>query len=147
MIFFWFFFFFFWLTRHIFLVTRKKSKNSFSTYLTYIHTRILLTLLPNFLKIANSSCIVLFGVTPDVDSFPRHFGAIFDNKKDEQNLSWNVLNWYLFLEKWRVLGAKILKFNFASSELKFWPKTWLKMQNFAKNWRGGHISCALMVKL
>ena len=39
---------YFWPTFHIFLVTRESYKNSFSTYLTHIHTRILLTLLTFF---------------------------------------------------------------------------------------------------
>ena len=36
---------YFWPTFHIFLVTRESYKNSFSTYLTHIHTCLLLTLL------------------------------------------------------------------------------------------------------
>ena len=40
---------YFWPTFHIFLVTRESYENSFSTYLTHIHTRILLTLLRFFL--------------------------------------------------------------------------------------------------
>ena len=36
---------YFWPTFHIFLVTRESYKNSFSAYLTHIHTCLLLTLL------------------------------------------------------------------------------------------------------
>ena len=32
----------------------------------------------------------LFGVTPGVDSFSRHFGAINKQQNGEQNLGWNV---------------------------------------------------------
>ena len=60
---------------------RERNKNSFSTYLTYIPTNILLTLLTFFaLPVLQKSRIYhvwfLFGVTPCVDSFLRHFGAI-----------------------------------------------------------------------
>ena len=47
---------------HIFSHQGKDTKKSFSTYLTYINTRIKLTLLTlcltNFVKIANLSCMV-----------------------------------------------------------------------------------------
>ena len=65
-----------------FLVTRESYKNSFSTYLKHIHTRILLTLLTffcltNFEKNTNLSGIrFLFGMSPGVDSYSRHFGTI-----------------------------------------------------------------------
>ena len=64
-----------------FLVTRESYKNSFSTYLTHIHTRILLTLL-TFLpyqfwkKIRIYQVRFLFGMSPGVDSYSRHFGTI-----------------------------------------------------------------------
>ena len=64
-----------------FLVTRKKDKNSFSTYLTHIHKRILLTLLtffalPILKKIRIYQIQFLFGMSPGVDSYSRHFGTI-----------------------------------------------------------------------
>ena len=59
----------------------KRHKNSFSTYLTYIHTHILLTLLtffafPILQKLRIYQVWFLFGVTPGVDSYLCHFGAI-----------------------------------------------------------------------
>ena len=65
-----------------FLVTRKSYKNSFSTYFTHIHTRILLTLLTFFAlpilkkKIRIYQIRFLFGMSPGVDSYSRHFGTI-----------------------------------------------------------------------
>ena len=64
-----------------FLVTRESYKNSFSTYLTHIHTRILLTLFTLFaLPILKKTWIYqmrfLFGMSPGVDSYSRHFGTI-----------------------------------------------------------------------
>ena len=55
--------------------------NSLSTYLTHIHTRILLTLLtlfalPILKKIRIYQVRFLFGMSPDVDSYSRHFGTI-----------------------------------------------------------------------
>ena len=68
-------------TFNIFLVTKETHKNSFSTYPTNIHTRILLTLLtflPSQFWKKNRIYHIwfLFGVIPGVDSFSRHFGAI-----------------------------------------------------------------------
>ena len=59
----------------------KVTKNSFSTYLTRIHTRILLTLLtffalPILKKIRIYQVRFLFGMSPGVDSSSRHFGTI-----------------------------------------------------------------------
>ena len=59
----------------------KVTKNSFSTYLTPIHTRILLTLLtffalPSLKKIGIYQVRFLFGMSPGVDSYSRHFGKI-----------------------------------------------------------------------
>ena len=73
----------------------KRHKNFFCTYLTCIHTRILLTLLTflpyQFLrKLRIYHVWFLFGVTPGVDSYLRHFGAIIEKQNGEQNLSWNV---------------------------------------------------------
>ena len=65
-----------------FLVTRESYKNSFSTYLTDIHTSILLTLLTFFAlpilkkKIRIYHVWFLFGKIPGVDSYSRHFGTI-----------------------------------------------------------------------
>ena len=62
-----------------FLVT--SYKNSFSTYLKHIHNRILLTLLtffalPILKKIRIYHVRFLFGMSPSVDSYSRHFGTI-----------------------------------------------------------------------
>ena len=59
----------------------KVTKNSFSTYLSHIHTRILLTLLtfialPIFKKIRIYQIRFLFGMRSNVDSYSRHFGTI-----------------------------------------------------------------------
>ena len=59
----------------------KVAKNSFCTYLTHIHTRILLTLLtlfalPILKKIRIYQVRFLFGMSPGVDSYSRHFGTI-----------------------------------------------------------------------
>ena len=63
-----------------FLVTREKTQKSFSIYLTYIHTRILPTLLTfcltEFAKLLINHVWFLFDATPDVDSYLCHFGAI-----------------------------------------------------------------------
>ena len=72
---------YFWTSFHNFLVTRESYKNSFSTYLTHIHTRILLTLLtffalPTLKKIRIYQIRFLFGMSPGVDSYSRHFGTI-----------------------------------------------------------------------
>ena len=86
----------------LFLVTRKSYKNSFSTYLTHIHTCILLTLLTFFCltnfekKIRIYHLWFLFGMSPRVDSYSRHFGTISKYQNGEQNLSWNVSHWYVF---------------------------------------------------
>ena len=73
----------------------KVTKNSFSTYLTHIHTHILLTLftffaLPILKKIQIYQVRFLFGMSPGVDSYSRHFGTINKQQNGEQNLSWNV---------------------------------------------------------
>ena len=60
----------------------KSYKNSYSTYLTHIHTHILLTLLTFFAlpilkkKIRIYQIRFLFGMSPGVDSYSRHFGTI-----------------------------------------------------------------------
>ena len=62
------------------LVTREKLQKFFCTYLTHIHTRILLTLLTfvpyQFKKIRIYQVWFLFGMIPGVDSYSRHFGTI-----------------------------------------------------------------------
>ena len=37
----------------------------------------------------------LFGMSPGVDSYSRHFGTINKLQNGEQNLSWNVYYWYV----------------------------------------------------
>ena len=64
-----------------FLVTRESYKNSFSTYLTYIPTHILLTLLTflpcQFWKRMRIYQVWFhFGMIPGVDSYSRFFGTI-----------------------------------------------------------------------
>ena len=73
----------------------KSYKNSFSTYLKHIHTRILLTLLtffalPILKKIQIYQVRFLFCMSPGVDSYSRHFRTINKLQNGEQNLSWNV---------------------------------------------------------
>ena len=63
------------------LVTRESYKNSFSTYVTHIHTCILLTLLtffalPILKKIRIYQIWFLFGKSPCVDSYSCHFGTV-----------------------------------------------------------------------
>ena len=64
-----------------FVVTREKLQKSSSTYLTHIHTRILLTLLtffalPILKKIQIYQVRFLFGMSPGVDSYSHHFGTV-----------------------------------------------------------------------
>ena len=59
----------------------KVTENSFSTYLTHIHTHILLILLtffalPILKKIRIYQVRFLFGMSPGVDSYSGHFGTI-----------------------------------------------------------------------
>ena len=68
-----------------FLVTRESYKNSSSTYLTHMHTRILLTLLtffalPILKKIRIYQVWVFFDMIPGVDSYSRHFRTIINKK-------------------------------------------------------------------
>ena len=74
------------------VINVKRHKNPFSTYLTYIYTRILLTLLPyQFLqKIRIYRVWFLFGVTSGIDSYSRHSGTTNKYQNGEQNLSWDV---------------------------------------------------------
>ena len=72
---------YFWPTFLHFLATGKRHKISFSTFLTYIHTRILLTLLtffafPILQKLRIYHVWFLFGVTSGVDLYLYHFWAI-----------------------------------------------------------------------
>ena len=77
------------------------THKSFSTYLTFIlYTNIRL---PNWLfgfpilhKLRIHHVRFLFGATPGVDSYSRHFGAINELQNGEQDLSWNICYWYLF---------------------------------------------------
>ena len=83
----------FWSTFRILYLQGKSYKNSFSTYLTHIHTCILLTLLtylpyqfwkkkPTTTTTTTTKQIriyqvwFLFGMIPGVDSYSRHFGTI-----------------------------------------------------------------------
>ena len=67
-----------------FLVTRECYKNSFSTYLTHIHTCILLTLLNFF----------FFFALPILKKNMNLSGMVSQN--GDQNISWNVCYWYVF---------------------------------------------------
>ena len=72
---------YFWPTFYVFYSPEKSYKNSFSTYLTHIHTRILLILLTffcltNFEKNTNLSGMVSLWMIPGVDSYSHHFGTI-----------------------------------------------------------------------
>ena len=68
----------------LFTYFSHQGKDSSSTYLTHIHTCILLTLLPIFFlftlpvlkKIRIYQLWFLFGMSPGVDSYSRHFGTI-----------------------------------------------------------------------
>ena len=46
--------------------------------------------LPNLQKLRIYHVWFLFGVTPGIDSFLLHFGAINKEQNGEQNLGWNV---------------------------------------------------------
>ena len=37
----------------------------------------------------------LFGMSPGVDSYSRHFGTVNKYQNSEQNFSWNVYYWYI----------------------------------------------------
>ena len=37
----------------------------------------------------------LFGMSPGVNSYSRHFGTINKQQNGEQNLSWNIYYWYV----------------------------------------------------
>ena len=72
---------YFWPIFHIFQSPGKSHENSFGTYLTYIHTHILLTLFtifafPILQKLRIYQVWFLFGVSSGVDSYLRHFGTI-----------------------------------------------------------------------
>ena len=38
---------------------------------------------------------LLFGMSPSVDSYLRHFATINKLQNDKQNFSWNVYYWYV----------------------------------------------------
>ena len=71
---------------HFFYSPGKSYTNSFSTYLTHIHTCILLTLLTlcltNFEKKKQTNLlgIILFGMSPGVDSYSRVLEQSINNK-------------------------------------------------------------------
>ena len=70
----------------------------FLQHISHSHTCILLTLLTFFAlpimkkkkKIRIYQVWFLFGMSPGVDSYSRHFGTINKLQNGEQNLSWNV---------------------------------------------------------
>ena len=67
-----------------------RDKNSLTTY-TYFAHPIDYFSLPNFAKkIQIHHVWFLLGMTPDVDSYSRHFGVINKQQSSEQTLSWNV---------------------------------------------------------
>ena len=73
----------------------QEKVTNIPSYLTHIHTCILLTLLSffcltNFEKIRIYQVWFLFGMSPGVDSYLRHFETINKYQNGEQNLSWNV---------------------------------------------------------
>ena len=81
-----------------FLVTTEKLQK-FLQHISETHTRFLLTLLtffalPILKKIRIYQVRFLFGMSPGVDSYSRHFGTINKLQNGEQNLSWNVYYWY-----------------------------------------------------
>ena len=51
--------------------------------------------LPILKKIQIYQVRFLFGMSPGVDSYSRHFGTINKQQNGEQNLSWNVYYWYV----------------------------------------------------
>ena len=51
--------------------------------------------LPILKKIQIYQIRFLFGKSPGVDSYSRHFGTINIEQNGEQNLSWNVYYWYV----------------------------------------------------
>ena len=65
-----------------FLVARESYKNSFSPYLKHIHTYTYFAhpidffVLSILKKIRIYQVRFLFGMSPDVDSYSRHFGTI-----------------------------------------------------------------------
>ena len=72
---------YFWLTFHFFSHQGKDTKNPFTTYPTYIHTHILLTLLsffaiPILWNYANLSYMVSLWCDSWCWFFSHHFGAI-----------------------------------------------------------------------
>ena len=79
-----------------FLVTREKLQKflqhiSHSHTYTYFAQPIDFFCLTNFEKNTNlSGTVSLFGMSPGVDSYSRHFGTINKYQNGEQNLSWNV---------------------------------------------------------
>ena len=84
-----------------FLVTREKLQKFLqhaSHYNTYMHFAYPIDFfaLPILKKIRIYQVWFLFGMSPGVDSYLRHFGTINKQQNGEQNLSWNVYYWYVF---------------------------------------------------
>ena len=80
------------------------SLKKFLQLISHLHTRILLTLLsfsPS--QCCNNCKFIMYGFSlvrlliDCVDSYSRNFGAINKWQNGEQNLSWNVYYWYLYI--------------------------------------------------
>ena len=88
---------YFWPTFHIFFLSPGKRHTKILQHISHLHTYTYFAhpidffALPMLQKIRINHVWFLFGVTPGVDSFSRHFGAL--NK--QQNLDWNVYYWCL----------------------------------------------------
>ena len=80
--------------------SQQGKLQTFLQHISHSHTRILLILL-TFLpyqfwkKLRIYQIRFLFGMSPGVDSYSRHFGTINKWQNGEQNLSWNVYYWYV----------------------------------------------------
>ena len=71
-------------------VTKFLQHISHSHTYTYFAHPIDFFCLTNFEKIRIYQIRFLFGMSPGVDSYSRHFGTINKYQNGEQNLSWNV---------------------------------------------------------
>ena len=72
-------------------VTKIPSAHISLTY-TYFAHPLTFFAIPILKKIRIYQVRFLFGMSPGVDSYSRHFGTI---NNGEQNLSWNVYYWYV----------------------------------------------------
>ena len=70
-------------------VTKIPSAHISLTYTHFAHP-IDFFCLPNLKKIRIYQIRFLFGMSPGVDSYSRHFGTINKKQNGEQNLSWNI---------------------------------------------------------